>query len=83
MFINKGSFLIASLRSALLIIMVTFIVTEGSFLPEMADATWDRASSHIVTVDVYDLNGDYCHTYGYSYYIPDTNTQHLYEYTTL
>ena len=59
-----------------MIITIAVITLAGIFLTTATEATWDRASSHIVTVDVYDVYGNYCHTTGYSYYVSDTTTQH-------
>ena len=65
-----------------MIVTIAVFTLSSIFLTTATDATWDRASSHIVTVDVHDLNGNYCHTTGYSYYIPDTTTQHFKFYHT-
>lgn len=59
-----------------MIVVVVVLTLSGISLTTAPEATWDRASSHLVTVDVYDVNSTYCHTYGYNYYVPDTTTQH-------
>ena len=59
-----------------MIVVVVVLTLSGISLTTAPEATWDRASSHIVGVDVYDVNGAYCHTYDYNYYVPDTTTQH-------
>ena len=65
-----------------MIITVAVITLAGMFFTTAPEATWDRASSHIVTVRVYDVNDNYCYTYGYSYYVSDTTTQHFKYYHT-
>ena len=59
------------------IVGIAIISLVAIFLTTPADATWNSATEHIVTVDVFDLNGNYCHSYGYSYYIADTTTSHF------
>lgn len=59
-----------------LVIMGIAVITFTAIFLTATEPTWDRASEHIVTADVYDMFGDYCHTYGYSYYVADTTTQH-------
>ena len=63
----------------IMIIAIGIIAVAGTFLTTRVGAGWDRASEHIVTVDVYSVFGNYCYTYGYSYYVADTTTAH---YTT-
>ena len=65
-----------------MIVAIVIITVMGTFLITVGDAGWDSASEHIVTVDVYDMYGASCGSYGYSYYIPDTTTQHYRYYHT-
>ncbi len=59
-----------------MVVAIVIITVTGTFLMTVGNAGWDSATEHIVTVDVYDMYGAYCGSYGYSYYVPDTTTQH-------
>lgn len=59
-----------------LLAAICIIVLTGTFLTPTGDAGWDKASSHIVTVNIYDFWGNYCRTIGYNYYVADTTTRH-------
>ncbi len=60
---------------AIVCMLVVGFMTVTPFVP-LTEAGWDRASSHVVTVDVYDMFDNYCGSYGYGYYVPDTTTTH-------
>lgn len=66
-----------TLNAIVAIVVIAFACT---FLTTPAGGGWDSASSHLVTVDVYDVYGEYCGAIGLNYYVPDTTTQHYMTY---
>ena len=73
-------FLFSQLVGRNVITTIFVFALACTFLTIDLGGTWDRASEHIVTVDIYDIHYYYCGSVGYSYYVPDTTTEHYLKY---